>query len=1335
MQTNISFTNETRISFAHTAPLITSVFCQPILESLASRVLSLGQILSGDSNQCFPLQFAEGNLQQSMKEAMPCFELQGKSDHGNKFLNLVKMDRIDQALSIPDLNIPRPYGPSTSQVQSLLKKQGPEVFRQWDLLGSLKPPLNDTFSFLENPQAKGAFQTIDKEIQKAFLSSIAANELGLSSPEMTRWLKRLESERKYLMVRSTGNEDSKTLANAGGNLSRAYISPSIAALLPNTGDVVRSYFAVPSIRNRLNGSKDLFNEPLSLAVAFQELIGEPIGGEHDPSKIPVSFVLFTNEPSYTGEEKFRAMRLSATYGHGESVVGNNGIATDSALILHSKSKPDALHILYENQDKTHRLAPIKQQDGKIALDKIPNPASLQKRPALSEKQIQAIYRHGVLMESFFDHPTDIEGVVIGDQVYFVQARPVNRKPIIPTYLDIGQTNLPKLQAEPLVAGQGSVVIAEKKEEILVASTLQEAERLYTPQHKLVIVSVPEPANSHPVVNFSNLGVPCLVASNMQEINSLLTKINEKRPLAVCMQSASLHLWDQTQSDVAESIKEGFVNHPAKIAISLSVASVPNAQSNPLSIPKELMQRIKTGSDGLAALNELRKTSELLQLTDKLNEFSKQRGVLPTAAKKRIAILEKINEQLAKALDEMQAVLTKHPNEKMLRLLSAKALETMLNHPQGSRRALGQYNLSDAESFYQSIAAIINYQKELPFPARGTELLFMGMPSGSEASNQWKSFLLELEPLVQNGTVSLDKWNQFTEIVSLLDRTGAISFWQIFFQKQDNAARRLEDFLQQVQPDDRSLIQEALKLEQSIVGLQNTIDRFADPKSFDTAWSEYENLPNIAFEKIRSASPIAKMLIYRILESQVTLIDTAAKTLKTSQGFSPEKKTKLFKNILLSYDHMMNGLAAGLVPNGAIPLRDEWPMDRYLVEIKMILKKLSDEDPNQLQPSRDFSVSAAMLGAKTAFERHLPRTLEDILTLVHQNSLASLDALNQEIVQKESIQESLLPDSLKQAIALVERGDWGQKTQRLGIETRPQEIIIRYNVPLRNHSGHLDLRYDLHSNKISLHGQLLGDSRERWKAARDFILALEMADLYQPARPLFMSEQELSFFWDLKPDSLDSALKDYAAIADYSLTESDQLDFFSRLTNRPDALEKIAKKLFSEFSERNLSFYLRYVQQSTNLGMAVEAAKTNMIGSSNHWIRRAVLKLFEALFEKGEGFDAAIEAIKEYPAKNSDPYVFWILFNSLVSKGQGFEMAFETIKEHLAHKGERRYDSGLYDALALLKTLVQQGQQYDAAIEIVKTCLGDEDWLVREAAQDLLKELSYLCVIMDPVSGI
>ena len=463
--------------------------------------------------QCHNLKNLEGRIATAMstyeeklamsnyKSYMPLTEL------GNKHINLVKQHDIVEAIGLDGVNVPLPQGVSSSRILNFLQTYSPEIFDHWNAIRDLYANAKDKTTILENPEILAHLDKIDQGIEKAFLKAStddkAFESLGFSK-QTKDWLNELSKKGTYLMVRSTGAEDSKQSANAGGNASISYVKPDRKELCPALGEVARSYFGVGSLQKRLNADLNPFEDELKVAVTTQELIGEEVGGAKDPSQIPISMVLFTSEPLFIGGEKFRAMRISATYGHGEGVVGNKGIGTDSALLLVSAADPSKLYILYDNQEKPERLAPVRDANGKVSLQKIANSEEMAKRPVLSNDLITRLYEWGVIGEKFYDgDPTDMEIVIKGNTIYPVQARPINRPPLSASFLDrkkISESALSpitkNLRTEMIVPGKASVVEITNPNEILIIDTLEKAEAAFKKgQHKLVVVGQSEPANS------------------------------------------------------------------------------------------------------------------------------------------------------------------------------------------------------------------------------------------------------------------------------------------------------------------------------------------------------------------------------------------------------------------------------------------------------------------------------------------------------------------------------------------------------------------------------------------------------------------------------------------------------------------------------------------------------------------------------------------------------------------------------------------------------------------------------------------------------------------------
>ena len=310
---------------------------------------------------------------------------------GNKQARLLELKNIHQE----GVEHPASYPIKSSTVQAFLEQHAPRVGQLWRELGGQYHP-----AFLKQPEVQQKLQEIQAEIGKAFA------EKPFSLPEG------LLTHDGYFMIRSSGAEDTRQCPNAGGNKSIPYVAAKSEELCQAIGEVVASYFSHGSLQNRLNGGENPFDSPLSLAVIAHELIGEPVGGETDPKKIPASVVLFTNEPTYVGDEPFRVMRLSVVWGHGEGAVGAAGIESDTILLMRSLKHPDRLYVLENNQLKPKRLAPVREADGKVILQALDNPKELAERAALDPELLTRLFYYGIAVEKAFGgHPQDMELVI------------------------------------------------------------------------------------------------------------------------------------------------------------------------------------------------------------------------------------------------------------------------------------------------------------------------------------------------------------------------------------------------------------------------------------------------------------------------------------------------------------------------------------------------------------------------------------------------------------------------------------------------------------------------------------------------------------------------------------------------------------------------------------------------------------------------------------------------------------------------------------------------------------------------------------------------------------
>lgn len=1127
----------------------------PTSENLKKKIEELRQQLLYPTNGVDIIQLEEAIGLEIHRELFTQGELPVSHEEldrfGPKHKDLVLTTHYLSTLSIPGVKVPSLQGVSTDLIEDFLKQNAPQVFEHWTALGKLYAsyltrPSDQDRPFLELPAAADHLEAIHHAIASVF----ANNSIELPA-EVQQWLAECKEMGHYLMVRSSGAEDSSAAANAGGNVSIPYVLPEEGPLSLAMGQVVASYFSYASLQNRINAKTNPFIEDLKIGLTTQELIGERIGGEKDPKNIPVSLVLFSNEPLYVGNEKFRVMRLSAAFGHGNGVVGAEGIPTDTYLIVVSEANPSKLYVLSDIQDKNVRLAPIEVQNG-IELQKLDNPREISKKPALTDEMLARLYHWGVICEKCSGSPRDMELVIKNDTIYHVQGRSINRPEQLPTYLDMRKVhelnNSPLgevLQAEMIVPGRASVVVASHPRDILDADNLKQAESEYNKaKPKLVVVHTPEPANSHPVVNFSEMGVPCLYFADKKRLNQMLDEVDQDRPLVICMQNGTISEWDALQASPESCISEGYAVHPAKIAMTIGVG-IPRG-AKPAEVPQEvknLLLDIRSSSTNALVLEKLEALKSHSWVTGLENRANDLKGrVIPLQGQKYSHGIDTITSAVQSAFDELHASLKRPDGERLRPLFHAKVLETALTGTGCS--------IVNIEPFAKGIDELIDYQNQLAYPAHLSDLLLDGMGVlPEEYAEEWKKFLLLLEPHVESKKISEETVKQFKDFISQLHDWNMLSTWMILFFNQDTGGIGLSIVLNKIlkeHADVIDIIKELKSRHEDIQQMSRQLDLFGSPKTFEGAWNRLQNLTNTFFHDqlniSNDASPMAKLALYRSMGELVDLFDSSIKTMKASQEFPDYKKTELLKKMLTDSFKLMADWAIHMVPEGAIPIKERSSLHENLSEIHSILKKTTG-----LHASPNFSVTAAAFGSVTLFERHKPKTLEDVFTLIHQNLLFTVSCLNNFNITEKVLEETFLPLPIDEAIQQmatmgsqypIRDGNSRCFPSRSGINLDSNgSVNVKYNIPLRLHGGTIEFHYDQNTDQLTMRGSLLGEARERWEHSKMLIEGLDGCNILNLSEPVRITEQEITFSWILPyEESLASALEEYAAMANYSMLQ-------------------------------------------------------------------------------------------------------------------------------------------------------------------------------------------------------
>src|SRR5262249_52960387 len=156
-------------------------------------------------------------------------------------------------------------------------------------------------------------------------------------------------------------------------------------------------------------------------------------------------------------------------------------------------------------------------------------------------------------------------------------------------------------------------------------------------------------------------------------------------------------------------------------------------------------------------------------------------------------------------------------------------------------------------------------------------------------------------------------------------------------------------------------------------------------------------------------------------------------------------------------------------------------------LKIYVEKIEEifKGAKGIDPSPEFSALIAMLGSGALFDRHLPRTLGDIFTLVHQNLLACVGY----ILVTNISEEIALPPLLKVAFL---RAPQFRNSKLISIHQDLEKVVFVYNTPLRNHSSKFKLIYE--EGRLFISMQLLGQARQRWTQTNLYLKTLDTMKL-------------------------------------------------------------------------------------------------------------------------------------------------------------------------------------------------------------------------------------------------
>lgn len=928
---------------------------------------------------------------------------------------------------------------------------------------------------------------------------------------------RVLDQTERLMVRSTGKEDTKKLANAGGNESIPNVAPQKKDIMLAIGQVVSSYFASKSLKQRLGaGDESIFDPVPFTPVLLQRMIGEV-----SLSKIPKCGVMFTEDAEGSVSRINPGLTsgitlIQASYGHNEAVV-NSRIPVDSYYV--NKQKVVFPIIKY----KTHRMQPL-PESGKLAL--IKNDSELIKKPALLAHEVSRLKEFADALEEYYQGPMDVEFVVSTQDniIYIVQARPIVHKEDLPkpSYLvktrDISpQDSLPGIAIG--VAG-GGLRLIHGADEIILAPTINRALSMYqddslTPDtNKVAAVDVGKdaPITSHEATSFRSEGKPVLYTEGYQIIEEWLKRSGAR--LIISPQQGLIINWHQQIASIDDVLKDpniarlGWATYPAPPFISLSNEFLPGSET--LNETKEFLSRIliddekvKKASvkellnyirteDSVVAVQSLRKLHDAINMA--LNNASS--GIVMTIGKKsRIALMKLYVLYLTDAIKNQ---LNLKPQDPLYpnRLLPVRFLENLLTqHAEHGR-------IVDAYSAHTLIGSELLFEQKIMGEFKGRNLdsrsiqylRLRELAQSPRLKATWQSFVLSLHELPNQDELK----NQFENIIKNLFKLDLLSVWlttsfaKRYAENPNQPGTIAQNLINELESQS-IFLSELIEKKNQIISL--AVDSFSEPKNFLSQWNIFHEaivsyfLSHGFLNSYKEAKPLAKLAAGAVMARLVDAFDLSIKAVKGSRAYDPEQKIERIHSMLKLNAELFKKWIA-MVPDGAIVYNTGGgSLHNFMEYIDAVLGRGS-YIVRDLEPTPGFNVSAFTIGSGLSIMSTDPKpnTLEDIFTMLHQCLLVTLSALN----AKAGIADIERPLVLQEAEDMLKevnnagKGSGPGKMSLIGVDLSKETMTLDYNLPLGAHSMQASLRYQQQSNNVVVTIKFFGHNPERWYRIQSYL---------------------------------------------------------------------------------------------------------------------------------------------------------------------------------------------------------------------------------------------------------
>jgi len=1084
---------------------------------------------------------------------------------GNKTANLHELGRIAMALNQEQPGIKNRY-----EVPSFLGISHNEVVQYltsvpFDEARSTYDYIRQEWEQFKQQQPRGAtaltvdaqrtLENIRKSITHAFARNLffVANEQR--KEQLNKFLTTAAGRKALLMVRSTGREDSKELANAGGNESVSSVLPEIDAISKAMAEVVASYFSEKSIGQRLVAKdKKLFADPF-MPVLLQIMIGERSGGS---AQIPVSGVMFSQEAE---GRTAGVTHIQATYGHNEGVV-NGLVPVDTFYIGASRIVHLVVHI------KHSRLVTA-ADFSKLVLTA--NPAEMQRKSCLDKDTLFDLQSCAKAIESYYGDPFDIEFVVQGNVIYLVQARPIEWQEIHPSYLkDDFVSRVAEADRQPVYvigAGGGAVKIINDEQNIIMTDTLRKARDIFLKVENIdaiqaVIVSEMAPATSHEATTFRGAGKPVVYVPNINIIRSWI--IAKQFPLLLDPQRELITIFkpsDEFGTPEDTLVRDAWFAHPIpkKTSLFSEFLTEPSkdemkAVIQELKMQKFLKRDVKisqliemikndTADQALKALRSLlaRVYSTIIQEEVEQRE-KKVRGEETNL--QLIGLLKNIFKHAFSCAKEIKQALAtweqspKTPRDRLGRLYPITFLQALVQQIP-LREIVNDYSLGSLIKTEREEKLIV---EELALAKKPLRAYIVQYAKASryaltgEFNETWKEYLKQLT------TVDDIKLQQdFARLMLNLSNLDLVPLWlNISFAQTEKEhkgdAVKIVNVLVDEYKQSEAFLNQLHQMKQQLEALN--MANWEEPDKFKKQWGSFQKeilnyfTSQEFISSLEQAKTLGKNGALTVMQLLVSKFDIAIKALEGSGAYTDVAvKATNFKTMLDGYFALLKAWATmpslSAIMQTLLDDRTFETLDEYLDAIFSIIDR-APMDISQLRPSPAFNVSAAALGSKAKWDRSIGEqtgnipTLEDMFTLIHQNLLVVLATLSKQIGIGRIAVPSLVESLKKEAERLTSQltGEKTRSASLVGINFDINKITYYYNLPLVYHSNTFQIIYNMQTETVDFAVQFLGEAQlfgeARWRFLASTVSLMSLVGNLSLTQIPEIDEQRgiMSFAWKI-----------------------------------------------------------------------------------------------------------------------------------------------------------------------------------------------------------------------------